>query len=643
MHLDNSAATGHDPDIQLAMGPVDLTELLRAYAEEEFLQDDNAYPCPACAGLVQKRLRICPMGSAVMMHLQRFGFNLKGRKLHDHVSFPQVLPLHGQRFDFAGVVTHAGDTLATGHYTASVDTGCLYRCDGHVVARCDWLHVASEQAYLLVYTKASGAEVPLESQAGASSASGHVAPSLPKAGDDESADAPGVKTQPVSSPFAGHVGLQGLLAGRGVRVDISGLSGDRLGILRRAVRTADALTADGNIAEAQSTLRRAALGVLVAYPNDVETWDTLPACGRSKAATFHKGRCQRCADSLKKVEADDSLRGVATFSGQNMMDLLWGFPDVDAMVGQDVGARLRVLHKCCDAATVVEEMLVALLHMQVDVCYLRQGRRRQYTGLPAFRKNIIAFPQELAEVKQLLHYWTSVKPNDIVNVLPADGAVGAAARDIVRARVVALQDGGFLVELRASRVFVPFQRVRQRVVLPWTPQDLRDNFIVLRRRNARRDEYVEDLRVRRNLLRKILQLLTQTGFWRPGHGKEPLHMYYTDFDLRPEHEVQDIFPEEDGVPAGLNFQDLDDAEWLTEFSPSVFQEWLTEGRHNCDVAQALLHAWTHTMQGSASDTLCDLFDQLSRAHAEAHVAGAQPGSALPLLFVARFVLDHCSL
>ncbi len=149
--------------------------------------------------------------------------------------------------------------------------------------------------------------------------------------------------------------------------------------------------------------------------------------------------------------------------------------------------------------------------------------------------------------------------------------------------------------------------------------------------------------MRRNLLREILQLLTETDFWRPGHGKEPLHMYYTDFDLRPEHEVQDIFPEEDGVPAGLNFQDLDDAEWLTEFSPNVFQEWLTEGRHNCDVAQALLHAWTHTMQGSASDTLCDLFDQLSRAYAEAHVAGAQPGSALPLLFVARFVLDHCSL
>ncbi len=137
-------------DIQLAMGSVDLTELLRAYEEEEFLQDDNAYPCPACAGLVQKRLRICPMGSAVMMHLKRFGFNLKGRKLHDHVSFPQVLPLHGQRFDFAGVVTHAGDTLATGHYAASVDTGCLYRCDDHVVTRCDWLHVASEQAYLLV-------------------------------------------------------------------------------------------------------------------------------------------------------------------------------------------------------------------------------------------------------------------------------------------------------------------------------------------------------------------------------------------------------------------------------------------------------------------------------------------------------------
>ncbi len=303
------------------------------------------------------------------------------------------------------------------------------------------------------------------------------------------------------------------------------------------------------------------LRILATYPNQVDTWDTPPPPGRSKVATFHEGRCKRCADSLKKVEADDSLRNVATFSGPNMMDPLWRGPDVDEPLGLDEARRLKALHYCFDNATVVEEMLVALLHMQVDVCYLRQGRQRHYTGMPAFRKNIITFPQELAEVKQLLHFWTSLAPNDVVNVAPADDAADAVAQGVARARVVALQAAGVLVEhADATREHVNFARVRQRVRLPRKPQDLRDNFIVLRRRNARREDYVEDLRVRRNFLRQPLELLTEEGDWRPAHGTEPLHMYYTDFDLWPEHELEEIF-DFDAVPTGLNFQDLDESDW----------------------------------------------------------------------------------
>ena len=76
------------------------------------------------------------------------------------------------------------------------------------------------------------------------------------------------------------------------------------------------------------------------------------------------------------------------------MNLLWGLPDVDVpeLLTADESALLAELNYCCDHATVVEEMLVALLHMQINVCYLRQGRRRQYSGMPAFRKTIIAFP-----------------------------------------------------------------------------------------------------------------------------------------------------------------------------------------------------------------------------------------------------------
>ncbi len=98
-------------DIQLAVGPVDLQELSRAYEQEEFLHDEDAFACPTCGGLVQQRLRICPAGSAVMLHLKRFGFDLRGRKVRDHVPFPQVLPLNGQRFDFTSVVAHHGETI----------------------------------------------------------------------------------------------------------------------------------------------------------------------------------------------------------------------------------------------------------------------------------------------------------------------------------------------------------------------------------------------------------------------------------------------------------------------------------------------------------------------------------------------------
>ena len=71
-------------------------------------------------------------------------------------------------------------------------------------------------------------------------------------------------------------------------------------------------------------------------------------------------------------------------------------------------------------ATIIEEMLCSILHMQVDVCCLRSGRGKHYTGLPLYRKNIIAFPQELAEVKQILAFWTNVREGDELHV-DADG------------------------------------------------------------------------------------------------------------------------------------------------------------------------------------------------------------------------------
>ena len=76
--------------------------------------------------------------------------------------------------------------------------------------------------------------------------------------------------------------------------------------------------------------------------------------------------------------------------------------------------------------------------------------------------------------------------------------------------------------------------------------------------------------------------------------------------VRAEHEFEEVYPQ-DEVPATLNFQDLQDTELVHELDVRTFEEWLSEGRHNCDIAQALLHVWTSTMRGSHDDTLHDFF------------------------------------
>ena len=42
----------------------------------------------------------------------------------------------------------------------------------------------------------------------------------------------------------------------------------------------------------------------------------------------------------------------------------------------------------------------------------------------------------------------------------------------------------------------------------------------------------------------------------------------------------------------------------------LFVDWLRKGRHDCEVAQALLRAWTANLAGRGNDSLEDLFDQL---------------------------------
>ena len=82
-----------------------------------------------------------------------------------------------------------------------------------------------------------------------------------------------------------------------------------------------------------------------------------------------------------------------------------------------------------------------------------------------------------------------------------------------RARVLQLVPEGVEVELgddeenESERRTVALKDVEQRVQVPWKPRDLAENFIVFRRRLGRTETYVEDLRVRKNFVRRLLTLL----------------------------------------------------------------------------------------------------------------------------------------
>ena len=160
----------------------------------------------------------------------------------------------------------------------------------------------------------------------------------------------------------------------------------------------------------------------------------------------------------------------------------------DPLFGLDVGAAYKEWQELSRIATVQEAMLVALCHMQVNVCFLRRYKHGS-SGMTGFRTNIIAFPQDALELKALEHFWSNLQVNDIVNVrLTEDKTVPR------RARVLGLQKAGIWVQVPETGETHLVQKadIEQRVKLPWKPCDLSDQFIVFRRRLGRR-------RIRRRL------------------------------------------------------------------------------------------------------------------------------------------------
>ena len=130
-----------------------------------------------------------------------------------------------------------------------------------------------------------------------------------------------------------------------------------------------------------------------------------------------------------------------------------------------------------------------------------------------------------------------------------------------RGRILSREDFGFFVDVPgySSHLAVKRNQIRRRVVLPWKPSDLRDYLVIFRRRNALKDEDVEDLRARRVFVKNLLQILTAQEQWRADERLGPMHQYSTGFDVRQDDEIDLLFPK-DVVREGLHFEDGDDQE-----------------------------------------------------------------------------------
>ena len=104
-------------------------------------------------------------------------------------------------------------------------------------------------------------------------------------------------------------------------------------------------------------------------------------------------------------------------------------------------------------------------------------------------------------------------------------------------------------------------------------------------------------------------------------------------------EIHELFPEDD-VPADLHMQDLVVDTSRTDLAPEEFHDWLYEGRLNCDVAQALLHAWVHHLAAPGDNGIMDLFHHLLH-ELDADDVTASPRTHLTLTFLSAFALLQC--
>ena len=126
-------------------------------------------------------------------------------------------------------------------------------------------------------------------------------------------------------------------------------------------------------------------------------------------------------------------------------------------------------------------------------------------------------------------------------------------------------------------------------------------------------------------------------------------MYYTEFDWLTQDDIEEALPE-DGLPPSLVVQELENERELTGLTRPVFQDWLREGRHDCEMALAVLRYWNFGQRGGSHDTEADLFDQLFIEYVETlpneqRDAGKAVTGELPVIGLTGLsestIMTHC--
>jgi len=254
----------------------------------------------------------------------------------------------------------------------------------------------------------------------------------------------------------------------------------------------------------------------------------------------------------------DSADIVPRRSEENHMDPLFRFP-------------LDDLKELFDGATMVEAMLVALEHMQINFVTVSRS------GLRKFRRNVISFPQDIGVFAADHQLFKGFRVGDRVNSVRGPGrevsrapcrAVDApqAERDrfaedsggalIYPAKVQDIMADGTLVleyDHGGEGPELP-EHVRPRVVMPWHPRRV-PLHLMLRRNLGGGKDPLEGLQVRWWYVARLLQALCafpKVGYgpWRLGGDlEEPMHRYY---DTR----VFDVLGTDDCV--GLSREDAFD-------------------------------------------------------------------------------------